>query len=161
MKKQTLANSKPLMGKIIDKKEECDDTFNFLIDLPVKNKTVKPGQFVMLWVPGVDEFPVGVAGYEDDILELGIAKMGPGTSAMIAKGIGDFVGIRGFYGKSFQPPKNVNHLLIGGGFGMTPLKFLTKNLIEIDDNLSVQIFEGARTKSKLMYLNWLEKLDGK
>ena len=161
MKKQTLTNTKPLMGKIIDKQEECDDTYNFLIDLPVKNKTAKPGQFVMLWVPRVDEFPVGIAGYEDDILELGIAKMGPGTSAMIEKKIGDFVGIRGFYGKSFQPPKNVNHLLIGGGFGMTPLKFLTKNLMEKDDNLSVQIFEGARTKSKLMYLEWLQNLHEK
>ena len=161
MKKQTLANTKPLMGKIIDKNEECDDTFNFLIDLPVKSKTAKPGQFVMLWVPGVDEFPVGIAGYEDDVLELGIAKMGPGTTAMIAKNIGEFVGIRGFYGKSFQPPKNVNHLLIGGGFGMTPLKFLTKNLIEKDDNLSIQIFEGARTKSKLMYLDWLQNLQEK
>ncbi len=161
MKKQTLANTKPLMGKIIDKQKECDDTFNFLIDLPVTNKIGKPGQFVMLWVPGVDEFPVGVAGYEDDILELGIARMGPGTSAMIAKEIGDYVGIRGFYGKSFQPPKNVNHLLIGGGFGMTPLKFLTKNLKERDDSLSVQIFEGARTKSKLMYLDYLQNLHEK
>ena len=161
MKKQTLANTKPLMGKIIGKQEECDDTFTFFIELPVKNKIAKPGQFIMLWVPGVDEHPIGVAGYEDDVLELGIAKMGIGTSAMLDKKIGDFVGIRGFYGKSFQPPKNVNHLLIGGGFGMTPLKFLTKNLIEKNDSLSVQVFEGARTKSKLMYLDWLQDLHEK
>jgi len=161
MKKQTLVNTKPLMGEIIEKQEECDDTFSFFIDLPVKDKKAKPGQFVMLWVPGVDEFPVGIAGYEDDILEIGIAKMGLGTSAMIDKKIGDFVGIRGFYGKSFQPPNKVNHLLIGGGFGMTPLKFLTKELLERGDNLSVQIFEGARTKSKLMYLDLLQGLHEK
>ena len=161
MKKQTLANTRPLMGKIVDKQLECDDTYNFLIELPVKNKNPKPGQFIMLWVPGVDEFPVGVAGYENDVLEIGIAKMGPGTTAMQEKEIGDFVGIRGFYGKPFHPPKDVNHLILGGGFGMTPLKLLTKNLIEQGENLSIHVFEGARTKSKLMYLEWLEDLHKK
>lgn len=159
MTKQTLPNTRPIIGKIIKKWEECDNTFGFFIEIPVKVQRAKPGQFVMLWVPEIDEFPVGIAGFDDNILELGIANMGPGTSAMNEKEIGQLVGIRGFYGKPFQPPKDVNHLLIGGGFGMTPLKLLTKSLIKRGENKSIHIFEGARTKSKLMYLDHFQSLN--
>ena len=157
MIKQTLPNTKPIMGEIIKKWEECEDTFGFLIKIPVKVKSAKPGQFIMLWVPGVDEYPIGIAGYEDDILEIGVSKMGEGTEAMIGKNIGEKVGIRGFYGKPFKPPENVNHLIIGGGFGMTPLKLLTQSLIEKNEE-SIHIFEGARSKNRLMYLEYFQEL---
>jgi dihydroorotate dehydrogenase electron transfer subunit len=157
MTKQTLPNTKPIMGEIIKKWEECEDTYGFLIKIPVKVKSPKPGQFIMLWVPGVDEYPIGVAGYENDNLEIGVSKMGEGTEAMIRKNVGDKVGIRGFYGKPFKPPENVNHLIIGGGFGMTPLKLLTQKLMEKNEE-SIHIFEGARSKNRLMYLELFQEL---
>jgi len=158
MTRFTLPNDRPIMGKIIEREEDCEDTFKFLIDLPTKAQRALPGQFIMLWVPGVDEFPVGIAGFDKNILELGIARMGPGSSAMIDKKIGDYVGIRGFYGKPFKPPQEVNHLLIGGGFGMTPLKLLTTTLLDRPNNLSIHVFEGARTMDRLMYLKWFQDL---
>jgi len=156
-----IKSGKPKMSKIILKEEECEDTFKFLIDFPYKIDKALPGQFIMLWVPGVDEFPVGIASYKDNVLELGIAKMGLGSSAMIEKNVGDYVGIRGFYGKSFKPPEEVNHLLMGGGFGMTPLKLLTTTLLERDEKPRIHVFEGARTKSRLMYLEWFQNLHDK
>ena len=161
MTKLTMPNTKPLMGKIILKEEECEDTYKFLIELPIKVERALPGQFVMLWVPGVDEYPVGIAGYKENILELGVSLMGQGSKAMIEKNVGDFVGIRGFYGKPFKPPSEVNHLLIGGGFGMTPLKLLTTSLLEKETRQEIHIFEGARTKSRLMYLDWFQELHDK
>ena len=160
MTRNTLPNTKPMMCKIIEKKEECDDTFVFLLDVPVKVKGAKPGQFIMLWVPGVDEFPIGIAGFEDNILEIGVAKMGHGTEELLKMNVGEYLGIRGFYGKPFQPPKQVkvNHLLLGGGFGMTPIKMLTTSLLYKEQENVVHIFEGARTKSKLMYLDWFQQL---
>ncbi|MCE7740883.1 MAG: dihydroorotate dehydrogenase electron transfer subunit [Candidatus Heimdallarchaeota archaeon] len=161
MTKLTIPNDKPLMGKIIAKEEECEDTYKFLIELPIKAERALPGQFIMLWVPGVDEFPLGIAGFEENILEIGIAKMGPGSEAMIDKQIGDYVGIRGFFGKSFKPIEDVNHLLIGGGFGMTPLKLLTTTLLEKEKAQNIHVFEGARTKGRLMYLEWFQELHDK
>ena len=158
MTKQTLPNTKPIMGRIIQKWEECEDTFGFLIDVPVKVKGAKPGQFIMLWVPGVDEYPIGIAGFENNVLEIGVSKMGEGTEAMINKNEGDLVGIRGFYGKPFQPPSKVNHLIIGGGFGMTPLKLLTTTLMQREEKEKIHIFEGARSKNRLMYLDWFQTL---
>ncbi|MHA1200677.1 MAG: hypothetical protein ACTSQF_15265, partial [Candidatus Heimdallarchaeaceae archaeon] len=161
MTKQTIPNSKPLMGRIIAKEEECEDTYKFLIELPIKAARALPGQFIMLWVPGVDEFPLGIAGLEENILEIGIAKMGPGSEAMIDKQIGDYVGIRGFYGKPFKPPEDVNHLLIGGGFGVTILKLLTTTLLEREKVQNIHVFEGARTKDRLMYLELFQELHDK
>ncbi len=157
MKKQTLPNTKPIMGEIIKKWEECEDTFGFLIKIPAKVKSAKPGQFIMLWVPGIDEYPIGIAGYADDILEIGVSRMGEGTAAMIEKNVGEKVGIRGFYGKPFKSPENVNHLIIGGGFGMTPLKLLTQSLLDKSER-SIHIFEGARSKNRLMYLEFFQEL---
>ena len=154
MTKQTLPNDKPIMGVIVEKWLECFETYGFKIELPVKVQSAKPGQFIMLWVPGVDEFPLGIAGLKNSILEVGIAKMGPGTEAMHNKEVGDLVGIRGFYGKPFIPPENVNHLLIGGGFGMTPLKLLTETLMNNENKQNIHVFEGARSKDRLMYLKW-------
>ena len=70
MTKLTLPNTKPVMAKIVDKWEECEDTFGFILELPTKVQRAKPGQFIMLWVPGVDEFPVGIAGFEENRLEI-------------------------------------------------------------------------------------------
>ena len=160
MTRQTLPNTRPIMCRIIKKEEECEETYTFLLEIPVTVQGAKPGQFIMLWVPGVDEFPIGIASFENSILEIGVAKMGKGTEALFEKEVGDYLGIRGFYGKPFQVPREgkVNHLLIGGGFGMTPLKLLTTTLINHEEKQEIHVFEGARTKSRLMYLEWFQNL---
>jgi len=149
------------MGKIIRIIDECKDTKTFLISLTEKIPKIKAGQFVMLWVPGVDEFPIGVAGYEDNILELCVAKVGEGTEALFNKKEGDLLGIRGFYGKGFTVHKDSHALIIGGGFGMTPLKLLITQMISKGFDKEIHVFEGARTKDRLLYYGWLRELHDK
>lgn len=108
-------NSKPEMCKIIKIMEENEDTRTFSIKLPFTPKKPKPGQFVMLWVPGIDEFPIGVAGIKDQILELCVAKVGEGTKALFELEQGDLVGIRGFFGKAFRIKKSITHIIVGEG----------------------------------------------
>lgn len=148
----------PIICKIQKIKNECDDTKVFYLETPFRIEHVIPGQFVMLWVPGVDEYPLGVAGYKENILELGVAIVGEGTEALFAMKEGDKVGIRGFFGKGFTPTKNVARLIIGGGFGMPPLKFLLCDLLKRNEKEPIHVFQGARTKSKLMYIDLMEKL---
>jgi len=156
---KTYYNAKPMMSKITDIEDECKDTKTFWIELPYKIDRIKAGQIVMLWIPGVDEYPIGVAGYSENILELSVAKMGEGTSALFEKQIGDLVGIRGFFGKGFNPPEGVIHILAGGGFGMPPLKFLINQLLERKNADSIYVFQGARSKNLLMYLEKFQNLD--
>jgi len=44
MTRQTLPNTKPIMCKIIKKEEECEDTYTFLLEVPIKVQNAKPGQ---------------------------------------------------------------------------------------------------------------------
>ncbi len=150
--------SKPIIGKIAEIKEECKDTKTFIIEFPIKIEKINPGQFVMLWVPGKDEFPLGVAGYTENKLELAVAMVGEGTKALFELKKGDLLGVRGFFGKAFTIPKQTTHVLIGGGFGMPPLKFLLNTLLKKEINDVIHVFQGARTKELLMYLDYMEEL---
>ncbi|MFY9605313.1 MAG: dihydroorotate dehydrogenase electron transfer subunit, partial [Thermoplasmata archaeon] len=51
----------------------------------------EPGQFVMVWVPGVDEFPMSVS-YTEDGLGVTYQILGDGTKALASKVKGDRVG---------------------------------------------------------------------
>lgn len=161
MKKSLYLNDQPIVGTIEQIVDECEDTRTFFIKMPHPIANVKAGQFVMLWIPGVDEYPIGVAGFKDKILELCVSQVGEGTQALFSLSTGARVGIRGFYGKPFRPPKNVLHFITGGGFGMTPLKLLIQQLLERSENEKIYVFEGARTKTRLLYHHWLEKLEEK
>jgi dihydroorotate dehydrogenase electron transfer subunit len=74
-----------------------------------------PGQFVMVWVPGVDEIPMALSG-EDAI---SVQQVGDATSAMFRLEEGDLLGIRGPFGTGFSVRGRV--LAIAGGIGAAPL----------------------------------------
>src|SRR5512136_524490 len=74
-----------------------------------------PGQFVMVWVPGVDEIPMALSG-EDTI---SVQEVGDATKALFRLEKGDLLGIRGPFGNGFSPRGKV--LAVGGGIGAAPL----------------------------------------
>jgi dihydroorotate dehydrogenase electron transfer subunit len=77
--------------------------------------TFSPGQFVMVWVPGVDEIPMALSS-ENTIT---VQNAGDATSAMFNLGTGDKLGIRGPFGNGFTKGEKV--LAIAGGVGAAPL----------------------------------------
>ncbi len=83
-----------------------------------------PGQFVNLWLPGVDEKPFSIAKDNGKELWLAISKVGPFTEKVFELKEGDSVGIRGPFGKGFSVLKNKKVALVAGGFGAAPLHFL-------------------------------------
>jgi len=71
-----------------------------------------PGQFIMVWLPGVGEKPFSLAD-KDLIL---MKRVGMFTSKLFELKEGDYVWIRGPYGRGFEPRgKKVG--LIAGGIG--------------------------------------------
>jgi dihydroorotate dehydrogenase electron transfer subunit len=74
-----------------------------------------PGQFVMVWVPGVDEVPMALSSPTS----ISVQRVGDATSALCALGPGDRLGVRGPYGRGFPPGGNV--LAVAGGIGAAPL----------------------------------------
>jgi len=74
-----------------------------------------PGQFVMVWVPGVDEVPMALSS-EDTIT---VQNVGEATAALGALTPGDVVGIRGPFGNGFPLVRGT--LAVAGGLGAAPL----------------------------------------
>ena len=105
----------------------------------------EPGQFVMVWIPGVDEKPFCVAGVEP--LKLSIAKVGPFSEKMHKLKKGDFLWIRGPFGKGFEL-KGKKVAMVGGGYGVAPLRFLEEKARE--RGIKVLFIMGAKTCTELM-----------
>lgn len=103
----------------------CEQVLELKVEVELPQP--KPGQFVMIWIPGVGEVPMSVADYEDGVLRLFITRRGVVTGHIhdCAKP-GWELFIRGPYGRGFTIPDSGRVLLVGGGTGTAPLHFLAK-----------------------------------
>src|SRR3989338_6477982 len=64
----------------------------------------EPGQFVMLWIPGVDEKPFSLS--YDNPIGITIEKRGKFTEKLFNMKVGGKIGIRGPYGNGFKIKSN-------------------------------------------------------
>ncbi|MCE8422994.1 MAG: dihydroorotate dehydrogenase electron transfer subunit [Candidatus Methanoperedens sp.] len=103
-----------------------------------------PGQFVMIWIRGVDEIPMALS-YGNAIT---VQKVGPATSALFGFEVGDSIGIRGPFGNGFDINKG-NILLIAGGVGAAPIAPLAEKAGSM--GISVTTLLGAKKKDELLF----------
>ena len=104
----------------------------------------KPGQFLMIWIPGLDEKPMAVSYWKRNEFAFTSHAIGKFTNALDTLKKGDKVGIRGPYGNCFSAKQNV--CVVGGGVGMASVSTL------IDILKNPIIISGARDKQHLIYL---------
>jgi dihydroorotate dehydrogenase electron transfer subunit len=106
----------PLNATILRITEESPSVRTFFFDLQFE--TMEPGQFVMVWVRGVDEVPMGLSRKNS----ITVQKVGETTSKLFVLKKGDSIGLRGPFGKGFSLPlKGEKILIIAGGVGAAPL----------------------------------------
>ncbi len=115
----------------------------FTLDLALD---AQPGQFVMLWLPGVEERPFSLM--DCDPATLAVARVGPLTEALHALRAGDRVWVRGPYGNRFRPAGR-RPLLVAGGYGVAPLFFLARHLQKAGIHSTALI--GARTARDIIF----------
>jgi dihydroorotate dehydrogenase electron transfer subunit len=144
--------------KIVKTINECDNVKTIVVNLKSKlgeNYIIpRPGQFVMVWVPGVDEIPMSLSNCDNDgNWEITVKNIGECTHALFNLNAGDYIGIRGPLGNCFKIPMDNSKtiFLIGGGIGMAPLKFLSNELTK--NKIKHNIIEGAKIDTDLMYIN--------
>ena len=89
----------------------------------------KPGQFLMLWIPRVDEIPLSIMNSENDKISITVKAVGNATMALNNLKVDELVGVRGPFGNSFTESLG-KVLLIGGGTGIAPLFFLLRKLLD-------------------------------
>lgn len=116
----------------------------------------RPGQFVMVEIPGFGEFPISISSSTNNrsFIELCIRKAGRGTNMLHRTRQGSRVGIRGPFGTSFPMEEMHGHdiLLIAGGLGLAPLRAPIFWVNEHrDDYGTVNILYGTRDPSQLLF----------
>ncbi|MEI7511704.1 MAG: dihydroorotate dehydrogenase electron transfer subunit [Candidatus Peregrinibacteria bacterium] len=117
-----------------------------------------PGQFVNVWIPGVNEKPFSIARDWGNEIWLTVCAVGPFSKALCEKQVGDRVGIRGPYGKGFQitpltrgaqmEAKTV--VLVGGGYGMAPLH--NAGIAHQKNGATVIAITGARSAKNVLFV---------
>jgi dihydroorotate dehydrogenase electron transfer subunit len=105
----------------------------------------KPGQFVMVWVPGVDEIPMALSSPSS----ISVQKIGDATEALFSCEPGDLIGIRGPFGNSF--PEDGEILAVCGGIGAAPLLHLART-----DRVHTFLL-GARSEEELPFVDLLDE----
>jgi dihydroorotate dehydrogenase electron transfer subunit len=107
-----------------------------------------PGQFGMLWLPGVDEKPFSIAGARP--LMFTVSRVGPFSEALHSLGVGDTLWVRGPFGTGWSTGAG-RVLLVGGGYGAAPLHFLAQTLKAAGARVEVAL--GARSSAELLFVD--------
>jgi len=141
----------PKITKILEVKNEAKDIKTITFNYP---EGVDPGQFFMIWIPGVDEIPMSVSYIDKDVKGITFRKVGDATSALYKVKKEDRIGIRGPYGNGFE--LQGNHILfVGGGTGVATLAPAVKYVVKNKSSATVII--GAKTKNELFFEDRLKK----
>jgi dihydroorotate dehydrogenase electron transfer subunit len=121
-----------------------------------------PGQFAMLWIPGMDEKPFSISGA--DPLMFTVSRVGPFSEALLEREIGDTMWVRGPFGRGFTAEAG-RVLLVGGGYGAAPLHYLARALQaatparDPDTRApAVEVALGARTAAELLFVERFQRL---
>ncbi len=146
IRERSLRLTLPQIVRIRHIQDEVRAICTFVLDTEIPE--AKPGQFIMLWLPGVDEKPISIA--RPTPLTLTVARVGPFSTELHRRKVDSRVGWRGPYGRGFSLRKDRPALLVAGGYGAAPLYFLAAEAIEHGIPTTVAI--GARTALDLLYV---------
>lgn len=139
-------DNRPLLLPIIDVQNENASVKTFWFDHALGSQ---PGQFIMLWVPRLDQKPLSIAYDTGDKFGVSVFPVGPFSKALCEMKPGDRVGVSGPYGNPFTIKPNTHYITVGGGYGAGPLGILAERMAE--HNCTVDFCVGAKNKDLLLF----------
>ncbi len=145
----------PKITQIIETKKENKNikTIKF-----VHNKKIEPGQFYMIWIPGVDEIPMSVSYINKETKAITFKKIGDATNALYNLKKGDQIGIRGPYGNGFKI-NGKKILFVAGGTGIAAITPAVKTAFQ--KNIKSTVIIGSKCKTELFFEEKLKKYSEK
>ncbi len=164
----THSNWKLRKGQIIAAKQMTPSEKWFDIKLDDGRLDHEPGQFVQVELYGVGEAPISVCSSptKRGSFELTVRAAGRLTKAMHALGKGDWVGIRGPFGKPFPVKLMTGNdlLFVAGGLGIAPLRSLINYVVDNRREFGkVDILLGCKTPADMLFgdevAGWQKRLD--
>jgi len=155
----------PVPAQIVEVRSENFNTrtvrFRITDEVAARAYRWVPGQFNMLYVPGVGEAAISISSDSEDnsLLEHTIRVVGSVTRAIDRMGVGGMVGLRGPFGVGWP----TDHLdgrdvvMMAGGIGLAPLRPMVCWLLRHRDRVKrVVLLYGCRTPEDRVYANELD-----
>jgi NAD(P)H-flavin reductase len=147
--------STPASWRVAAARRETDDVVTLELT-PPGGFSFRPGQFNMLYVPGVGEVPISISGdpaARGPVLHT-IRDVGLVTRALCALAPGDQVGVRGPFGTAWPVAAAAGGdlVIVAGGIGLPPLRpALYQALAHRGDYRRILLLYGARTPGDLLF----------
>lgn len=124
-----------------------------------------PGQFNMLYVPGIGESAISISSSHltPNVLRHTIREVGGVTNAIAAGGRGMALGLRGPFGSSWpieaclstangEPSIRKDVIIVAGGIGLAPLRSVVYALSHSRERVGrIVVLVGSRTAEDLLY----------
>ena len=135
----------PIITRIMSSLEEATDIKTITFRYPGE---MIPGQFFMVWIPGVDEIPMSVSSIKQNVKGITFRNVGDATQALYQLKKGDRIGIRGPYGNGFiLTGKRL--LFVGGGTGIGMLAPLVEQAAQ--KKLKSTVILGVKSKNEVFF----------
>jgi NAD(P)H-flavin reductase len=156
----------PVPARILAVKDENFNTKTFTIefcDEAVRNDyRFAPGQFNMIYVPGVGEAAISTSSnpHQHQKLDHTIRMVGTVTRAIGRMKPGDIIGLRGPFGKGWplDKLKGQDLVILAGGIGLAPLRPVIYWILQHRDHCRrVVLLYGCRTPEDRLYATELEQ----
>lgn len=148
-------------AKIISHKKIAP--FHYKMTLEEKNiaKYSSPGQFIQIKISEENNpllrRPFSINNINFSCIDIIYKIVGKGTKILSQKKIGEYLDILGPLGQGFKIPKeSYKIILVGGGYGISPLYFLGKELK--NKNFDFKVIISAKNKALLICKNDFKKI---
>jgi NAD(P)H-flavin reductase len=155
----------PIPTRIVEVREENLNTRTFAMQIEDEDLRRSyrwaPGQFNMLYVPGIGEAAISISSDPDkpEVLEHTIRIVGAVTRAIDRLGEGGLIGLRGPFGRPW--PLDRLHggevVLVAGGIGLAPLRPVVYWLLKRRDRFRrLMLLFGCRSPEDRLFRDELE-----
>ena len=158
----------PVPWRIVRRRQESADTFTWELrsDAARGPFLFAPGQFNMIYLPGVGEVPISISGDPDRPVRLvhTIRAVGSVTRRLEKLGEGDVVGVRGPFGGSWpiEDAEGDDVVFMAGGLGLAPLRPAIYHVLSHrEDYGNVSILYGARSPKEILFAEQLQAWRGR
>lgn len=120
-----------------------------------------PGQFNMLYAPGVGEAAISISSNPDEphVMEHTIRVVGSVTRAIESMGVGALVGVRGPFGRPWPIAEMEGRdvVIVGGGIGLAPLRPVIYHVLAHRERFGrVVLLYGCRSPEDRVFARELE-----
>ncbi len=141
--------------KIKENERIADNLYNMVLqgDYP----SFMPGQFFMLWIPGIEEVPMAPSVKDGD-LRITYKVVGETTEYMSRMDSGEDVYLRGPLGRGFEIDKEGRYLLIAGGVGAAPIIYAAY-LLSMNGYRFTYV-EGVKTSKYKLFIDEASRYGG-